>query len=192
MEQIKLPRCMTQAEFIVTDNDTMLYSVRTKDLTIFNDEARNLNSASLRESEYYSGLFVKADHAYTFSELYESNSIVFDTKRNTWILRDNLISVGEGLHSETDPLQIDEKASILLEAFNIVNGSRNSDYKGTEGFEKISEIWNKLYPNKPLTAYDISMVMVVLKLVRESITPKKDNLVDACGYLHFANQLTNK
>jgi hypothetical protein len=103
----------------------------------------------------------------------------------------NEIKVGNGLLSSvvTKPLQINEKASILLEAFNIVNGSRSVDYKGTEGFEKISLIWNTLYPNKPLEPKDISMLMVVLKLVRESVTHKTDNLLDACGYLHFTNEL---
>ena len=73
----------------------------------------------------------------------------------------------------------EQSQSILTEAESIVNGSRNSDYGGTEGIERIAKVAS-LLTNKELEAKDIIFVMIALKLVRESFKHKRDNLVDAC------------
>ena len=78
--------------------------------------------------------------------------------------------------------------SILTEAESIVNGSRNSDYGGTEGLERIANVASIL-TNKIITAKDLALIMVSLKLVRESFNHKRDNLVDACGYMELLNKL---
>ena len=78
--------------------------------------------------------------------------------------------------------------SILTEAESIVNGSRNSDYGGTEGIERIAQVASTL-TNKNITAKDIALIMISLKLVRESFNHKRDNLVDACGYMELLNNL---
>ena len=72
----------------------------------------------------------------------------------------------------------EQSQSILTEAESIVNGSRNSDYGGTEGIERIAKVAS-LLTNKELEAKDIIFVMIALKLVRESFNHKRDNLVDA-------------
>ena len=82
----------------------------------------------------------------------------------------------------------DSEQSILTEAESIVNGSRNSDYGGTEGVERIAQVASTL-TNKNITAKDIALIMISLKLVRESFNHKRDNLVDACGYMELLNKL---
>ena len=82
----------------------------------------------------------------------------------------------------------EQSQSILTEAESIVNGSRNSDYGGTEGLERIAQVASIL-TNKDLTAMDLALIMVSLKLVRESFQHKRDNLVDACGYMELLNKL---
>ena len=82
----------------------------------------------------------------------------------------------------------DSEQSILTEAESIVNGSRNSDYGGTEGLERIARVASTL-TNKNITAKDLALIMVSLKLVRESFNHKRDNLVDACGYMELLNKL---
>ena len=82
----------------------------------------------------------------------------------------------------------DSEQSILTEAESIVNGSRNSDYGGTEGIERIAQVAS-LLTNKNITAKDIALIMISLKLVRESFNHKRDNLVDACGYMELLNKL---
>ena len=82
----------------------------------------------------------------------------------------------------------EQSQSILTEAESIVNGSRNSDYGGTEGIERIAKVAS-LLTNKELEAKDIIFVMISLKLVRESFNHKRDNLVDACGYMEILNKL---
>ena len=78
--------------------------------------------------------------------------------------------------------------SILLEAESIVNGARHADYGGTEGIERIAKVASMI-TNKDLTAKDIALVMISLKLVRESFNHKRDNLVDICGYSELLNKL---
>ena len=82
----------------------------------------------------------------------------------------------------------DSEQSILTEAESIVNGSRNSDYGGTEGIERIANVASIL-TNKNITAKDLALIMISLKLVRESFNHKRDNLVDACGYMEILNNL---
>ena len=78
--------------------------------------------------------------------------------------------------------------SILLEAESIVNGARHADYGGTEGIERIAKVAS-IITNKDLTPKDIALVMISLKLVRESFNHKRDNLVDICGYSEILNKL---
>ena len=72
------------------------------------------------------------------------------------------------------------RKSILEEAENIVNGTRKTDYGGIESFSKCAEICKQLGIN--ISAKDITIIMIALKLVRESYKHKRDNMVDVCGY----------
>ena len=79
--------------------------------------------------------------------------------------------------------------SILAEAEEIVNGSRQSDYgDARESFSRIATIASVM-TGKELSPKDCCAVMMAVKLVRESFNHKRDNLVDLCGYAELMNRL---
>lgn len=76
------------------------------------------------------------------------------------------------------------------EAKEIINGARQHEY-GTpiESFERIADYWNTYLKHiekgnnlKPLTAQDVSMLMVLFKIARQENKHKHDNLTDIIGY----------
>ena len=79
--------------------------------------------------------------------------------------------------------------SILSEAEDIVNGSRQSDYgDARESFSRIATIASVM-TGKDLLPEDCCAVMMAVKLVRESFAHKRDNLIDLCGYAELMNRL---
>lgn len=83
----------------------------------------------------------------------------------------------------------ENKQSILSEAEEIVNGSRQSDYgDANESFSRIATIASVM-TGKELSPEDCCAVMMAVKLVRESFNHKRDNLVDLCGYAHIMNEI---
>ena len=76
------------------------------------------------------------------------------------------------------------KQSILTEAQSIISGSRNEAYGDHEReCERIAAIWNVLVEGRTITADLVDMMMVTMKMVRETHRSKRDNLVDMLGYL---------
>jgi len=72
--------------------------------------------------------------------------------------------------------------SICQEADEIVGGQRRCDYgPPTANFLTTANAFNALTGHK-LTPQDVAIFMIVLKLARQVHTPKRDNLVDICGY----------
>lgn len=55
--------------------------------------------------------------------------------------------------------------------------------------QKISEIWNILYPNRPMEPQLVPRFMVVLKLVRDSGSDSHDHLIDVVGYIAKADEM---
>ena len=83
----------------------------------------------------------------------------------------------------------ENKQSILSEAEEIVNGSRQSDYGDpVESFERIAKTASMI-AGRDLSPNDCCAVLMAVKLVRESFAHKRDNLVDLCGYAHIMNEL---
>ena len=79
--------------------------------------------------------------------------------------------------------------SILAEAEEIVNGSRQADYgDAKESFTKVASVASVM-TGKELSPDDCCAVLMAVKLVRESFAHKRDNLVDLCGYAELMNQL---
>ena len=82
-----------------------------------------------------------------------------------------------------DDNEADERGSILDEAKEVINGERQNHYGDPEdSFALIAEYWS-IYLEKNITPQDVAMMMVLFKLARESHQHKRDNLVDAAGYL---------
>ena len=96
--------------------------------------------------------------------------------------------------SEYDPAPyVSPEASILREAEDLITGERNGDYgDAVEDFSVTAEYWNtymrSLGMRVFLTAQDVSLLLTLLKIRRQSTHPKRDNLVDAAGYIALAQK----
>lgn len=79
--------------------------------------------------------------------------------------------------------------NILEEAAELVDGSRQDDYgHPAENFELIGNMWSallkdKLNPKFGISSRDVALMMALLKIARQVNKAKRDNLVDAVGYL---------
>ena len=73
--------------------------------------------------------------------------------------------------------------SVLLEAQELVSGSRDKSYGGwSEDFTRTARLAS-IITKKELTALDIIKIMVCVKLSRSAHRYKRDNLVDIAGYI---------
>jgi len=66
-----------------------------------------------------------------------------------------------------------------------------------ESLTAIAEIWTtllraQLAPGQRVSASDVGLLMAALKIVRQSNTHKRDNLVDAIGYLTIVSRLEER
>ena len=76
---------------------------------------------------------------------------------------------------------IDE--TIATEAIELVTGDRQSTYgHPAKNFEDTARLWSVILGIE-VTPQQVALCMVQLKLAREVFSPKRDNLVDAIGYL---------
>jgi len=82
--------------------------------------------------------------------------------------------------------------SILTEANDLVNGDRQASYGSpVDCHSRIAAVWNVLLKDNlkdNLSAVDVALLFCAVKLVRESTTHKRDNLVDLCGYAEIADR----
>ncbi len=67
----------------------------------------------------------------------------------------------------------------------------------SESFLQIAEIWTtllraQLAPGQRVSASDVGLLMASLKIVRQANTHKRDNLVDAIGYLTIVSRLEDR
>ena len=82
--------------------------------------------------------------------------------------------------------------SILEEADRLVNGARTQDYGHPYyDFGRTAAIWTALL-GFPVTAEQVGLCMVGVKLSRECHHHKRDNLVDAAGYLATVDKVIVK
>lgn len=76
-----------------------------------------------------------------------------------------------------------ETKSILEEAIEILNGSRQCDYGDpVESFKRIAQLSNLMSNSNDFTPIKCCIVLMATKLTRESNVHKRDNLVDLAGY----------
>lgn len=73
--------------------------------------------------------------------------------------------------------------SLLDEAYNLVTGDRQESYDHpARNFDRIARLWSVAL-DKDITAEDVATCMILVKIARQLHAPKRDNLVDAVGYL---------
>lgn len=89
------------------------------------------------------------------------------------------------------------EGSLLIEAHNIITGERKASYGDARtGFQNIADQWvlylRQKYKLPPfeLSAEDICWMMADLKKVRQMNEPKRDNVVDAVGYIGLIEKVS--
>lgn len=89
--------------------------------------------------------------------------------------------------------------TILDEAKEIIYGDREETYgRPDKNLNAIASLWTeflqidgKLTEERAITANDVCMMMMLLKIARQANAFKRDNLVDVCGYAALADRLEN-
>lgn len=110
------------------------------------------------------------------------------------IISNNPISVHFG-KCGTDPEGGQETPSnpesILQEAERIVSGDRDKDYGSVkENFGKIAQMWSAI-TGASITERQVGWMMIALKAARDTHKEKRDNLVDAVGYVLCMEKMEN-
>lgn len=82
--------------------------------------------------------------------------------------------------------------NILKKADSIVYGEQQEKErqygKATDGMLRASKLAS-IVCAKEITPADIAKIQICLKLSRESVAHKEDNLIDLCGYASILNEL---
>ncbi|MHC1766138.1 MAG: DUF6378 domain-containing protein [Verrucomicrobiia bacterium] len=83
--------------------------------------------------------------------------------------------------------------TILEEALALVRGERHETYGDASlEFHRVAAGWRVLANGQPITAEMVPLFMIWLKMVRETVQPKRDNRVDICGYAQLLEDLHTK
>lgn len=71
---------------------------------------------------------------------------------------------------------------ILMDAYTLTRGDRNEDYgHPLDDFSKTAKMWSAVF-GVEVTAEQVALAMVCVKISRQLNAPKRDNLVDGAGY----------
>lgn len=80
--------------------------------------------------------------------------------------------------------------NILHEAELIIYGDREETYgQPDKNLTLIANLWREYLGVKNISAHDVCMMMVLLKVARQRNTYKRDNLVDICGYAALSERV---
>lgn len=81
-----------------------------------------------------------------------------------------------------------DTGTVAAEAERLVSGKRADQYgQPAENMARIGAVWGALLGQAPIPGRTVAVMMAALKLAREcGPESKRDNLVDACGYLLIA------
>ena len=91
------------------------------------------------------------------------------------------------------------KEEILKKAKELVTGDRNETHGDAyRNHADIAEFWNifldkKLQPMADITAEDVALMMVLMKISRNTQGKKNnlDNFIDMCGYAAIAGEIND-
>ncbi|MBI1373332.1 MAG: DUF4406 domain-containing protein [Phycisphaera sp.] len=90
------------------------------------------------------------------------------------------------------------REGILDEATRLTTGTRHNDYgHPRDDFARTAQMWTgilaeKLRPNCEVTAMDVPLCMIAVKLARQAHRHKRDNLVDVAGYARTAAMIAGE
>jgi hypothetical protein len=89
-----------------------------------------------------------------------------------------------------------EHKSVLTEAEGLVHGDRNASYgPPIDDFSRTAGMVSAMLAHKlsqPLTAEDVGLFMVCVKLSRQINAPKRDNCVDGAGYFECVQWIVDE
>jgi hypothetical protein len=82
-------------------------------------------------------------------------------------------------------------SDVLEKAIAMVDGDRQEAYGSPEdSFGTISKLWTAYFEgNVYFAAYDVAMMMILLKVARDMYNPKEDNYIDIAGYAACADRI---
>ena len=86
--------------------------------------------------------------------------------------------------------------SILESAIAVTSGDRRRDYDTPlANHERIANLWNayiqsRSNPQDPISATDVSHMMILLKIARACKTPTADTYIDIAGYAKCAAEIS--
>ena len=91
------------------------------------------------------------------------------------------------------------KEEILKKARDLITGDRNETHGDAfQNHAEIAEFWNifldkKLQPMASITAEDVALMMVLMKISRNTQGKKNnlDNFIDMCGYAALAGEIND-
>ena len=91
------------------------------------------------------------------------------------------------------------KEEILKKARDLITGDRNETHGDAfQNHAEIAEFWNifldkKLQPMASITAEDVALMMVLMKISRNNQGKKNnlDNFIDMCGYAAIAGEIND-
>lgn len=87
-----------------------------------------------------------------------------------------------------EPINIEKRKTAYELAAEITAGERKKDYGGAfENHSRIAQIWSGIL-GKDVTALQVNLCMIGLKLAREGNRHKQDNLTDVIGYAKIADE----
>jgi hypothetical protein len=91
---------------------------------------------------------------------------------------------------KTTLTKVNPDLTILEEAQNAVYGDRQADYGTvTENFNTIASFWSTILKQE-VTAEQVGLCMITVKVAREMYKPKRDNIVDIAGYAATLEKLS--
>lgn len=79
--------------------------------------------------------------------------------------------------------------TVAFDAISLVRGDRSRYYDSDKrtSLEEVADLWSA-YLDTTISAVDVSAMMTLLKIARSKQRYKRDNYVDAVGYLLLAEQ----
>lgn len=84
------------------------------------------------------------------------------------------------------------RREILGSAEKNICGGRECDYgKPENNFEEIAKLWSD-WKDIKFTAYDVAVMMALMKIARMKSGTKPDSVVDGVGYLAIAGELDDR
>jgi hypothetical protein len=109
-----------------------------------------------------------------------------------------VVSVVTGAPTKIGATVSPTSKEILAEADRIIHGERAAAYGPAEdSFARIGALWtvhlsNKLPEGKVLDAYDVAVMMTLMKCARAQTDVKRDTFVDIAGYAALSERCAAK